>query len=215
MLRVLIVVVVAGIGIAFAQTTATVDGVSLVMQPIVEAVQMMSIVVLIVFVPLMVIFYYLAKRKRGEPFEEEWPYYAKKPLSDSEQVLYFRLVEALPEYIVLAQVSLPSFLDFKRGRGSQTWRNRISQMSADFVICNKDATVVAVIELDDSSHEYAHRKVADAKKDKALQAAGLRLVRWQARAIPDKAAIRAAIVVPTGRSSRQAPLSQADSSLRL
>lgn len=171
--------------------------------------------ILLVFIAAIVGLFFFANNKRGEALEGEWPFYAKKPLTNPEQVLYLRLVEALPEHIVLAQVSLSRLLGVERGRNFQAWNNRINRMSADFVICNKDATVVAVIELDDSSHEYAHRKVADAKKDKALRAAGLRLVRWQARTIPDKAAIRAELVVPTGRSSRQAPLGQADSSLRL
>jgi len=30
-----------------------------------------------------------------------WPFHARKPLSVPEQILYFRLLEALPEHIVL------------------------------------------------------------------------------------------------------------------
>jgi hypothetical protein len=64
-------------------------------------------------------------------------------------------------------------------------------LSADFVVCRQDGAIVAVIELDDSSHSRAYRKQADAKKDKALASAGLRIIRWQARSLPDGAAIRA------------------------
>lgn len=41
---------------------------------------------------------------------ESWPFYSKKPLSAPEQILYFRLVKALPDHIVLAQVQLSRLL---------------------------------------------------------------------------------------------------------
>lgn len=123
-----------------------------------------------------------------------WPFYAKKPLSPAEQILYFRLVEALPDYIVLAQVQLSRFLGVKKGHNYQSWSNRINRMSADFVICKKDASIVAVIELDDSTHQKLNRQVADNKKDKALEAAEIKVVRWQAKSIPDLSEIKAAFI---------------------
>ncbi|MEK6807236.1 MAG: DUF2726 domain-containing protein [Pseudomonadota bacterium] len=121
----------------------------------------------------------------------QWPFYAKKALSSPELVLYFRLCKALPEHIVLAQVGLSRILGVKKGNNFGVWFNRINRMSADFVMCSKDSTVVAVIELDDATHEKADRRAADTKKDKALSSAGIHIVRWQAKSIPDEAAIRA------------------------
>lgn len=60
------------------------------------------------------------------------------------------------------------------------------------MVCSKDSKIVAVIELDDASHEKADRQAADAKKDKALSSAGIRVVRWQAKSIPDEATIKGA-----------------------
>ena len=65
-------------------------------------------------------------------------------------------------------------------------------MRLDFVVCLKDSTVVAAIELDDRSHQKASGVEADAKKEKALSSAGVPLVRWQVSALPDEAAIRLA-----------------------
>jgi hypothetical protein len=42
----------------------------------------------------------LIRLKAGKG-EGAWPFYAKKPLTQPEQVLYFRLVKALPDSIVL------------------------------------------------------------------------------------------------------------------
>ena len=136
----------------------------------------------------------VALRTRGRAdADTAWPYYARKPLSAAEQILYFRLLQALPHRIVLCQVALSRLLGVKKGNNFRAWQNRIDRMTADFVICSKDSAVLAVIDLDDATHHAENRRAADAKKDEALSAAGIRVVRWQARWIPDSAAIRSAI----------------------
>jgi very-short-patch-repair endonuclease len=79
----------------------------------------------------------------------------------------------------------------KRGNNYVAWFNRIARMSTDFVVCVKDGTILGVIGVDDASHERGDRKRADEMKDRALNAAGLRIVRVQAKALPDEAAIQA------------------------
>ena len=119
----------------------------------------------------------------------KWPFHAKTVLSETEQILYGRLLKALPGHIVLAQVALSCLLDVNKGCNVRSWHNRISQRSVDFVVCSKDAGILAVIELDDDTHDRARRKKADADKDTALASAGVRMIRWQARSMPDVAAI--------------------------
>jgi very-short-patch-repair endonuclease len=133
----------------------------------------------------------LKAKAKGDAGNEVWPFYAKKLLSPPEQVLYFRLVQALPEHIILAQVQLSRVLGVKKGHNHQAWNNRINRMSADFVVCNKDSSIVTVIELDDATHQRKDRQAADTKKDKALGSAGIRVVRWQAKTLPDIATIQA------------------------
>lgn len=96
----------------------------------------------------------------------------------------------MPECIVLAQVQLSQVLGVEKGFNFREWNNR---MSLDFVMCLKDSTVVAAVELDDKTHEKPSRIEADAKKKKALSAAGVALVRWQVGALPDENAIRLAL----------------------
>lgn len=124
--------------------------------------------------------------------DEAWPFYAKRPLSQPEQVLYHRLVAALPDRIVLAQVQLSRVMGVKKGFSARAWMNRINRMSFDFVVCLKDSTVVAAIELDDRSHAAQDRIEADVKKSRAAGAAGIRLVRWNVKALPDDNDIRGA-----------------------
>ena len=59
-----------------------------------------------------------------------------------DQVLYHRLVKALPEHIVLAQVQVSRVLGVKKGFDFRAWNNRINRLSYDFVVCAKDASVV-------------------------------------------------------------------------
>ena len=152
------------------------------------------LVLLLVFIIAIVFFAFLIVKSRGNSDKEIWPYYAKKPLSQPEQILYFRLTQALPDHIILAQVQLSQLLGVKKGNNHQSWLNRINRMSADFVVCKKDSTVVAVIELDDATHLQSKRQAADAKKDKALKAAEIKIIRWNVKAVPDSATIQAALV---------------------
>ena len=102
-------------------------------------------------------------------------------------------MRTLPQNLVFAQVQLSRFLEVRRGVPRQGWFNRISQLSADFLILNPDTSVVAAIELDEASHERPSRREADARKAHALQSAGVKLIRWHVKALPDEAAIRAAL----------------------
>jgi hypothetical protein len=104
-------------------------------------------------------------------------------------------VKALPEHIVLAQVQLSRALGVKKGFNFHEWNNRINRMSYDFLVCAKDSAVLAAIELDDRSHESSARVAADAKKERASAAAGIPLIRWNVKALPDDDAIRSAVLM--------------------
>jgi hypothetical protein len=149
--------------------------------------------VVVLFAVALLVAAALRRTKRSNA-EGVWPFIAKKVLSPPEQVLYFRLLHALPDHIVLAQVQLSRVLGVRKGNNYQTWLNRINQLSADFVVCAKDATVLAVVELDDASHQSERRREADARKTRAVEAAGLKLVRWSVSALPDDTAIRSTVL---------------------
>lgn len=141
--------------------------------------------ILPLLVTLIIIMLFLKIKIKNKMEDRTWPFYAKKILSQPEQILYFRLIQALPEHVILAQVQLSQVLGIKKGSNYQSWINRINRMSADFVVCNKDTSIVAVIELDDATHLRKDRRKADAKKDKALASADVRIIRWNTRLMPD------------------------------
>lgn len=122
------------------------------------------------------------------------PYVSKKPLTHTETIFYHRLVEALPDLIVLAQVQLSSFLEIDRsktqGKNHHLWRNPISQQSIDFLICRKDFSIIVAIELDDKSHNNDSAIARDQKKNNNLEAAKVPLIRWHAEAMPEPDTIK-------------------------
>ncbi len=76
---------------------------------------MIKILLIVLVVVIIAIIVALKAKSQAGSGREVWPFYAKKPLSQPEQILYFRLIEALPEYIILAQVQLSRFLGVKKG----------------------------------------------------------------------------------------------------
>jgi len=115
------------------------------------------VLALVVLAALAVAFVMLKRRASSDASNAPWPLYAKKPLTQPEQVLYHRLVAAMPECIVLAQVQLSQVLGVKKGFNFHAWNNRINRMSLDFLVCLKDSTIVAAVELDDKTRRRRHR----------------------------------------------------------
>lgn len=150
-----------------------------------------ELLVALMVVALAVIAFVWFKRKRQEDGSGFVPtFYGRKPVTETEQVLFNRLVDALPECVVLAQVQLSQIVGIKKGKGWQSWFNKISRKSVDFLVCLKDFTIVAAIELDDSTHNREDRKTKDADKDTALTGAGINVIRWKVKDMPSVKEIR-------------------------
>ena len=106
----------------------------------------------------------------------------------------------------MAQVALSQLLEVNAGTPNwQSIRNRYQQLVADFVLCRRDFTAVAVIELDDSSHAASTRQDADQRKTRAVEASGLRLIRIPAGPIPSDAEIQQILQVGGSLSAPIAP----------
>ncbi|MDD2609526.1 MAG: DUF2726 domain-containing protein [Giesbergeria sp.] len=144
---------------------------------------MQTIVLVLIGLVIAVVVMAVLSKKQQEPketpdraIEGEKPR-ACPPLTKHEQAMFFRLQSALPSLIVLSQVSFGALLTAK-SRGT---RNTFDRKRADFVVCDKSFKVLAVVELDDSSHDG--REEQDANRDKLLTDAGYRVLRY--RGIPD------------------------------
>ena len=124
------------------------------------------------------------------------PVTAKPLLSRPEQLLYGRLVRAFPGHVILAQVALSQLLVVDRADvdgNARSIANRFRQLVADFVLCAPDFTAVAVIELDDRSHHRNVQRERDQRKDRFLQAAGIKVIRVAVSDIPSEGALKALV----------------------
>ena len=134
-------------------------------------------------------------RSAANPLPEEpWPLSARSLLSKRENEFYHHLIALYPNHQIFVQVALSQLISVDRNHPEcDSIRARYKQLVADFVLCARDLSVIAVIELDDRSHERADRQDADARKNKALADAGIRLVRVPAGTLPSEDALRALI----------------------
>ena len=126
------------------------------------------------------------------------PVTAKQLLSRPEQLLYGRLVRAFPGHIILAQVALSQLLVVTRGDAAgsaQSISNGFRQLVADFVVCAPDFATLAVVELDDRSHGRKAQRERDQRKDRFLQAAGIKVIRVSVGDMPNEAALKTLVAV--------------------
>jgi hypothetical protein len=106
----------------------------------------------------------------------------RDPLSKREQEMYAVLCAALPDCVILAQVAFSALLTTT----SQQTRNRFDRKVADFVICSKQLSVIAVVELDDASHKS--KTAADQERDSLLNNAGYKTLRY--KNVPDQSTLK-------------------------
>ena len=102
---------------------------------------------------------------------------ARAPLNAREQAMYNRLVQTLPDLVVLPQVSFGALLTARTRAARSTFSRRI----ADFVVCDRSFKVVAVVELGDKNQKDKARR--DPDRDAMLIEAGYRVLRYQR--VPD------------------------------
>ena len=118
---------------------------------------------------------------------EEPAYEARKGLfSPAERSFYGVLEQAVAgEFKVFGKVRLGDLIQPARGMSQSRRtgvRNRINQKHVDFVLCHPDTLAVAgVVELDDASHGRKDRADRDDFVDKALESAGVSVLRFPAR----------------------------------
>ncbi|QSB54808.1 DUF2726 domain-containing protein [Acinetobacter calcoaceticus] len=117
------------------------------------------------------------------------PIKGKCIITMNEQPTFMKLKEALPEHIILAQVAFSAFMTAQ----GYAARNLFNRKVADFVILDKSFNIVAIVELDDSSHKGKEK--FDAERDALIREAGFRVVRY--KRTPELAQIHADFNIST------------------
>jgi len=98
------------------------------------------------------------------------------------------------KYRVFGKVRVADVINPAKGVDSKNWQiafNKISSKHFDYVLCSKDKLdVIAVIELDDKSHNTKKTKNRDALLENACESAKLKLIRFKAKSGYELPAIR-------------------------
>ena len=116
----------------------------------------------------------------------EFPFTSCETICTPAERAFLGVLElALPEgYRVFAKVRLADLVKVRGGlkpSARQAAFNRISRKHVDFVLCRADGlSIVGAVELDDGSHARSDRLDRDLFLDKALEAAGIPLMRFRA-----------------------------------
>ena len=97
---------------------------------------------------------------------------ARPPLTAREQAMYNRLVQTLPDLVVLPQVSFGALLTAR----TRAARSSFSRKIADFVVCDRSFKVVAVVALGDKNSKGKSQR--DLDRDALLVEAGYRVLRY-------------------------------------
>lgn len=115
------------------------------------------------------------------------PYGRKALLTANELEFFERLSEALPTYWVFPQVAMGALISVKGLQGAEAFkaRSKFAQKIVDYVVCDRNLTVIALIELDDKTHS----KTKDAARDALTYSAGYPTLRYSSSAKPYPAQI--------------------------
>lgn len=135
-------------------------------------------------------------------FNKERPgRYRQKPfLTGTEREFFYRLRRALPECIVCPQVPINSLME-AQGTGRQRLRAQelITGDRALYAVFDQAMNLISVVELDRHAKPTSSTKA----RDKRLETAGIRIIRFSMRNFPSEAAIHAEVFA---RGAISAPL---------
>lgn len=112
-------------------------------------------------------------------------------MTANETEFYRRILKACPDCEIWPQVPMLALVRPEGREGSRTfWAafRQISNARVDWVIA-RDTDVLAIIELDDRSHDVKR----DARRDEILKGCGYRVLRFQSKNRPEPQQIHEAV----------------------
>ena len=143
-------------------------------------------IILILFLVMIVLARAWFKKKAGKG-PVEFPYQSKEVLCSPAERSFLGALDQIvgKKYRIFAKVRLADIIDVKKGISAsvrQSAFNRIAGKHVDFIVCHaNDLSIVGAIELDDKTHRGRGRQERDQFLDKALEIAGVPLLRIKAR----------------------------------
>lgn len=138
------------------------------------------------------------KRKGAKPGKAEesldtvqsWTPQAVRVLTLPERQAYDLMRKAMPNRLVLAQVPLARFISVPTRHSYSDWLTRVGRLTVDLLVCDKSSRVVAVVDI--RTGGQSERSVRRHERmTQVLQSAGIRVLHWNAEALPSASEVRA------------------------
>lgn len=104
-------------------------------------------------------------------------------LNDAEQILYFRLCEAMPRMLIFAQVGVAQLAQLRGRREAHKLKAMLGR-GVDFVVCGTDFKIVAAIDLAWPTDDDGENSQEEEKR-RALQSLGIPLIVYRPNQLPD------------------------------
>ena len=142
---------------------------------------------------------------------QDWPPEAARVLTIAERRAYDLLRNALPGFLVLAQVPLSRFLRVPTRHSHAEWMQRVGGLSADLLVCNAGSRVLAVIDVRPAEQTERSRRRHE-RMARVLKAAGIEVQVWSEDRLPSAADVRALLGSVLDRQSGSAPQAKATGS---
>ncbi len=127
-----------------------------------------------------------ADRQRRKALPKRWNLAARPVFSADERALYRRLIETLPNHVILAKLPLLRFCQAMSRKESLVWYDLLQPMHVGFAICAPNGRVLVAIDVDHGALSARQKKI----KGEALRACGVNYVRYRSDDFPSAADIR-------------------------
>jgi hypothetical protein len=129
---------------------------------------------------------------------QAWPPEAARVLTVDERQAYDLLRQALPGFLVLAQVPLSRFLRVPTRHSYTEWMQRVGGLSADLLVCDAGSRVLAVIDIRPVDQTERSRRRHE-RMVRVLEAAGILVQTWREGKLPSASDVRQLIGVELQR----------------
>ena len=154
---------------------------------IADIVEDSTTLIIVACVIAVFLYFQLAKRKKYSTKH----YQCIPLLTEREQDFFWRLKEAVRDDLVIApQVVFGAFIKVKATAltDKNHARHVVAHNRCDFLLCDKKLKPVALVEVDDSTHNNFKARSTDRRRDDLMKAVGVAVIRY--RNMPAAAQIR-------------------------
>ena len=145
---------------------------------------MIALYILLAVIVVGIILWFFSTVVKLSQESEYTPYYKKQFLMSRAESDFNKVIIAAvgDRYNVVPQVQLSRIVGVKaeerRNKTYYQYLNKIDRKSVDFALFSKDQfSPIAVIELDDSSHNRSDRVIRDEFVNKVINSIGLKIIR--------------------------------------